>query len=129
TFLHRITPGAMGKSYGIHVARLAGLPEHVVSRARELLRNRDTEDTQATRRRDTHDHDEDAERSPNDSVLMPPKGLPHPSVLADLSAFALARMTPLEAIVALGRLQDRAHEMMADDEPETLNAPWWKANE
>jgi len=36
-FLHRIGPGATDKSYGIHVARLAGLPGSVVERARELL--------------------------------------------------------------------------------------------
>ncbi len=47
TFLHRITPGAMGKSYGIHVARLAGLPPHVLERAREILLNHgDTENTE-----------------------------------------------------------------------------------
>ncbi len=36
-FLHRIVPGAAAKSYGIHVARLAGVPASVVARAREVL--------------------------------------------------------------------------------------------
>ena len=36
-FLHRIEPGAAAKSYGIHVARLAGVPGSVVRRAREVL--------------------------------------------------------------------------------------------
>ncbi len=36
-FLHRIVPGAATKSYGIHVARLAGVPATVVARAREVL--------------------------------------------------------------------------------------------
>ncbi len=36
-FLHRIVPGAATKSYGIHVARLAGVPAPVISRAREVL--------------------------------------------------------------------------------------------
>jgi DNA mismatch repair protein MutS len=36
-FLHRIVPGAAAKSYGIHVARLAGVPATVVARAREVL--------------------------------------------------------------------------------------------
>jgi len=36
-FLHRIIPGAAAKSYGIHVARLAGVPVTVVARAREVL--------------------------------------------------------------------------------------------
>jgi DNA mismatch repair protein MutS len=37
-FLHRIVPGWSDRSYGIHVARLAGLPDAVLARAEELLR-------------------------------------------------------------------------------------------
>src|SRR5690606_12559413 len=36
-FLHEVVPGAADRSYGIQVARLAGLPESVLSRAREVL--------------------------------------------------------------------------------------------
>ncbi len=36
-FLHSVEPGAADRSYGVHVARLAGLPEPVVARARQLL--------------------------------------------------------------------------------------------
>ncbi len=36
-FLHRILPGRTDQSYGIHVARLAGLPREVIERAREVL--------------------------------------------------------------------------------------------
>lgn len=39
TFLRKIVPGAADKSYGIHVARLAGLPPSVLERANEILRN------------------------------------------------------------------------------------------
>ena len=38
-FLRQIVPGAADKSYGIHVAKLAGLPSEVISRAREILEN------------------------------------------------------------------------------------------
>ena len=37
-FLHRLVPGSMNYSYGIQVARLAGLPEDVVRRAKEILK-------------------------------------------------------------------------------------------
>jgi DNA mismatch repair protein MutS len=37
-FLHEVTPGAADRSYGIHVAKLAGLPQMVVARAEEVLR-------------------------------------------------------------------------------------------
>jgi DNA mismatch repair protein MutS len=36
-FLHEVAPGAADRSYGIQVAKLAGLPEAVVSRARAVL--------------------------------------------------------------------------------------------
>ncbi|HEU5249363.1 MAG TPA: DNA mismatch repair protein MutS, partial [Thermoanaerobaculia bacterium] len=38
-FLHRLEPGGTDRSYGIHVAELAGLPAAVTSRAREVLSN------------------------------------------------------------------------------------------
>jgi DNA mismatch repair protein MutS len=37
TFLYKVVPGAAQKSYGLYVAQIAGLPSHVVQRARELL--------------------------------------------------------------------------------------------
>jgi DNA mismatch repair protein MutS len=38
-FLHKILPGGTDKSYGIQVARLAGLPKEVLTRAKEVLAN------------------------------------------------------------------------------------------
>ncbi len=38
-FTHRVEPGASDRSYGIHVARLAGVPRPVINRAREILGN------------------------------------------------------------------------------------------
>ncbi|MFL5624238.1 MAG: DNA mismatch repair protein MutS [Ktedonobacteraceae bacterium] len=37
-FLHRVTPGCVGRSYGVHVAKLAGMPAGIVRRAAEVLR-------------------------------------------------------------------------------------------
>jgi DNA mismatch repair protein MutS len=42
-FMREVVPGAADKSYGIHVARLAGLPCGVISRAREVLRELESE--------------------------------------------------------------------------------------
>ena len=44
-FLHRIAEGAADRSYGIHVAQLAGLPSRVLARAREVLRELEAERT------------------------------------------------------------------------------------
>ena len=43
-FLRKIVPGAADKSYGIQVARLAGLPPEVVARAKEILANLEDEE-------------------------------------------------------------------------------------
>ncbi len=37
TFLHKVKPGSISKSYGIHVASLAGMPDWVINRANEIL--------------------------------------------------------------------------------------------
>ncbi len=44
TFLRRIIAGSADKSYGIHVAKLAGLPDHVLDRAQNILANLENED-------------------------------------------------------------------------------------
>jgi DNA mismatch repair protein MutS len=36
-FLHKVQPGTADKSYGIHVARIAGVPAEVIKRSREIL--------------------------------------------------------------------------------------------
>ena len=46
-FLRTIAPGPADKSYGIHVARLAGMPEPVVARAREIMRNLESDELDA----------------------------------------------------------------------------------
>jgi DNA mismatch repair protein MutS len=43
-FLHKIVPGTAGRSYGIQVAKLAGIPDPVISRAKEVLANLETEE-------------------------------------------------------------------------------------
>jgi len=38
-FLHRVMPGCLGRSYGVHVAKLAGMPLSIVRRAEEVLKH------------------------------------------------------------------------------------------
>jgi len=47
-FLRKIVPGGTDKSYGIQVARLAGLPKPVIHRAKEILRNLEENELDAT---------------------------------------------------------------------------------
>jgi DNA mismatch repair protein MutS len=50
-FLHKITPGSADKSYGIHVARLAGVPTDVLERAKEVLLELEAHPVDAKERR------------------------------------------------------------------------------
>lgn len=43
-FLHKIARGSANKSFGVEVAKLSGLPEEIISRAKEILKERETED-------------------------------------------------------------------------------------
>jgi DNA mismatch repair protein MutS len=54
-FLHKVRPGAADRSYGIQVAKLAGLPESVVRRAREVLALLEKSDGKKSQRHDTLD--------------------------------------------------------------------------
>src|SRR5207253_9629551 len=90
-FLRRVEPGAADRSYGIHVARLAGLPEAVTDRAQELLR--------------------DLDRARATSTTVPTVGQPldrRPSQLETASLGTdLAITTPLEALDHPPRHQPR----------------------
>ena len=44
-FLHKILPGAADKSYGIHVARLAGVPARVIERGKQILAQLENDET------------------------------------------------------------------------------------
>ena len=46
-FLHEVVPGAADRSYGIQVAKLAGLPAGVIERAKEVLAKLEQEDRAA----------------------------------------------------------------------------------
>ena len=92
-FEHRIVPGPSDRSYGIHVARLAGLPAAVVSRAQHLL------DELETSRAGGRPAPADAPR-----IQQPLFGGPSP-VESEVAALDVEGMTPLEAIQRLYELR------------------------
>jgi DNA mismatch repair protein MutS len=97
--LHRIAPGAGDRSYGIHVATLAGLPRAVVARARSVLETLES----AAREDPASPHRPHAGAASQLSLFTQDSGLAHE--IADLDVDS---MTPLEAISALYRLKKRA---------------------
>ena len=99
-FLHRIVEGGADRSYGIHVAALAGLPRAVVARARELLRELD-----ARPRVDA------AAGVPEVARALPLQPAPEP-LLEDLAALDLDAVTPLEALQRLYELRAAARQQL-----------------
>jgi DNA mismatch repair protein MutS len=101
-FLHKVRPGGTDRSYGIHVAQLAGLPGAVVGRAREILLTLEGEHRVVQ-------GPPPAPRDPGQLVLFGDPAAPHP-MLAELQALDLNSLTPLEALNRLAELQRRAAE-------------------
>jgi len=109
-FLRRVEPGSADKSYGIEVARLAGLPRTVIERAREILSKHEVKEHKLT-----------AELSPgaapgNGSGAAPAPAQPpmftpiDHEVLEALRGADLDHMRPLDAMNLLARLKEQVSE-------------------
>ena len=99
SFSHELQPGAASGSYGIEVARSAGVPDPVVSRAHELL-ERESVGADTPSGADTSAEGD----TPTDSASEPAAELPS-SVAARLRDVDLAQTTPLAALELLSELQ------------------------
>ena len=106
-FLHKIVPGGADRSYGVHVAELAGLPKAVVERARELLvaLERGSDGPGPARR--------PADVPVEQLSLVPER----PQLLDDLAALDVDAMTPLEALTKLFEMREQARETATDGAP------------
>ena len=88
-FLRKIVKGSADKSFGIQVARLAGLPESIITRAKEILGELEQSDLLV---RDPKEQDK-REPSPISGVQQ--------SILNDLNKVDLDHMTPIDAFMKL----------------------------
>lgn len=101
-FLHRIVPGAADRSYGVHVAAIAGLPRAVVARARELLRELEA--------------DAIASAAPKQAAALQPPLLPPSEPFVDeVAALEPDALTPLEALQRLYELRRDARRILGTD--------------
>jgi len=87
-FLRRVVPGGANKSYGIDVARLAGLPRNVIGRSREIMSKLEG----------------GAQLGGSAQLSLLPSAPPSPA-LARIAALDIDRMTPLEALQLLAELK------------------------
>jgi len=96
-FLRKVEPGAADRSYGIEVAKLAGLPNEVIERAREVLAEHESAERQVTGHLSPG-----ANPSPAQLTIFTPLSQP---VLEKLREVDLNRMSPLEALNLLAELK------------------------
>jgi DNA mismatch repair protein MutS len=94
-FLHEAAPGAADRSYGVQVARLAGVPAAVVARARDVLDRLEGQKTTAVSLDDL----------PLFAVMEPPAPLPSSVVEDALKGIEPDELSPREALEALYRLK------------------------
>ena len=103
-FLRKIVPGGVDKSYGIHVAKLAGLPRSVVHRAQEVLDELESEGRVPQKKTGRRGKKKEAS-----TVQIPMFGQKSP-VLEELEKLEIDSLTPLEALTRLYELQRKARE-------------------
>jgi DNA mismatch repair protein MutS len=98
-FLRKVEPGAADRSYGIEVAKLAGLPHEVVVRAREVLAEHENAERQVTGHLSPG-----ADPPPAQLTIFTPLSQP---VLERLREVDLNRLTPIEALNLLAELKQQ----------------------
>ncbi len=105
-FLHKILPGRSDRSYGIHVARLAGLPPAVIARARDILSSLE-QDELSRGGRPAHSGAPLAPQQQLGLFQVPPEPADD-ALRGRLRAVDLDRTTPLEALQLLADLKKDA---------------------
>jgi DNA mismatch repair protein MutS len=96
TFLHKIKNGAVDKSYGIHVAKLAGMPEELLLRAEEILKYYESESRQKNKK----------EKDDNIQLTMSFEEDKKDPLKEKLEKIDPLRLTPIEALNILYELKE-----------------------
>ena len=104
TFLHKIEPGPADKSYGIHVAKIAGLPEKLLERADSILSHLESQDTGIDSELPTESRQTRSQVA--EQMTLFAEGLENP-VLTELRDLDIYNMTPLEVMAAVADLKKK----------------------
>ncbi len=104
-FLHKILPGGTDKSYGIHVAKLAGVPKTILNRSKEIL-----EELESTFQKEAAGEHlaRHKTKEPDKDTLFVQK---HKNVLEKLRAIDIDNLTPLEAINLLNQIKNEMNDL------------------
>lgn len=104
-WLHKLVPGGTDRSYGIQVARMAGIPPEVVDRAKEILRSLERNGGKGPR--DLVNKEAAIETRKQKLQLTLFETEEHP-VLDELGTLDVTALTPVEALMKLDELQRKA---------------------
>jgi DNA mismatch repair protein MutS len=109
-FLRKVARGASERSYGIHVAELAGIPGDVTRRAKEILAVLESENTEATQiieSKKSRSSKKVAETGPT-LFDVPQRTQPKPSVVEEeLKKLDADRLTPIEALQKIAEWKEK----------------------
>ena len=100
-FLHKIVPGGADRSYGIHVAKLAGLPTEVINRAYGILSSLESKPV--------------ADLPAQKPGQLDFFALPSPKFLVELNGLNVDSLTPLEALQMLTRWKKEADTIISGE--------------
>jgi DNA mismatch repair protein MutS len=103
-FLHKIVPGGADKSYGVHVAQLAGIPRPVIHRAEEILTELEQKGEAKARRKAMQEI-----ATPTAMQMTLFAAEPNP-LIEEIKQLAIDELTPIEAIGKLYELQQKARK-------------------
>ncbi len=99
-FLHKIEKGAADKSYGIEVARLAGLPDWVIERSEDILEMLEHENS-LTEKKATLDNNTKQKKQ----STIPPHDTKATHIMQEISTMPIYDMTPIEVMNYIEKLQ------------------------
>jgi DNA mismatch repair protein MutS len=105
-FLRKVTPGRSDRSYGIQVARLAGLPLEVVGRAREILNGLERDELSRGGRPSLSG---EGVRTRQLGLFQAPD-VEQPAVVKKLRELDVNHLTPMQALTLLAELKREAGE-------------------
>ncbi len=109
-FLRKIIAGGADRSYGIHVARLAGIPESVLRNARDILRTLELEKEQ--HRPHASQMEMFATPAAETEPVPTETKIELPEVVQELAAVNVNNLTPMDAMNLLFTLQKKAQEVV-----------------
>jgi len=123
-FLHRIVAGGTDRSYGLHVARLAGLPPEVIERAKQILADLERLTPEVERRTKLAPADgAAATNAAGEGAAVLPDDRAIDRVARELRRLDVERLTPLQALTRLAELKQLAQGEAPVPKSKSAKAP------